>query len=296
VDGILNINKPGGKTSFSIVAMVRRLIRERRVGHAGTLDITASGVLPVCFGQGTRVIEFLMDAHKVYRAWVKLGIATDTYDATGKIVQQGDASNISQEQLESALNSFRGLIRQTPPMYSALRYQGRRLYELARAGITVNRKSRLAKVYRLELLDFKPPMVTLEVECGQGTYIRSLAHDLGQLLGCGAHLENLVRLKYGPFDIKDAVTLPQLEDAFSHNSWRQLVYPIDIGLLHWVAVVVDDARERLIRNGGSVVIENGLDRVGLDRQCRAYSHDGCFLAVLNFNPESRQWQPEKVFV
>jgi tRNA pseudouridine55 synthase len=296
VDGILNINKPGGKTSFSIVAMVRRLIRERRVGHAGTLDITASGVLPVCFGKGTRVIEFLMDAHKVYRAWVKLGIATDTYDATGKIVQQEDASNISQEQLESALNSFRGLIRQTPPMYSAIKNQGRRLYELARAGITVNRKSRLAKVYRLELLDFKPPLVTLEIECGQGTYIRSLAHDLGQLLGCGAYLENLVRLKYGPFDIADAVTLPQLEDAFNHDSWRQLVYPIDIGLLHWAAVVVDDVRERLIRNGGSVVIENGLDRAGLDRRCRAYSQDGCFIAVLNFNPESRQWQPEKVFL
>jgi tRNA pseudouridine55 synthase len=296
VDGILNINKPEGSTSFSIVAMVRRLTRERRVGHAGTLDTKASGVLPVCFGRGTRVIEFLMDAHKVYRAWVELGIATDTYDATGKIVQQGDASGISREQLESALNSFRGSIWQIPPMYSALKYQGKRLYELARAGITVNRKSRLANVYRLELLDFKPPLVTLEIECGQGTYIRSLAHDLGQLLGCGAHLENLVRLKYGPFDITDAVTLPQLEDAFSRNSWQQLVYPIDIGLLHWAAVVVDNVRERLIRNGSSVVIENGRDGGNLDRRCRAYSQDGCFLAVLRFNPESGQWQPEKVFV
>jgi tRNA pseudouridine55 synthase len=296
VDGILNINKPEGKTSFNIVAVVRRLIGEQRVGHAGTLDMMASGVLPVCFGKGTRVIEFLMDAHKVYRARVKLGIVTDTYDATGRIVQQGDASNISQEQIELALNSFRGLIRQTPPMYSALRYEGKRLYKLARAGIIVNRKSRLAKVYHLELLDFKPPLVTLEVECGQGTYVRSLAHDLGQLLGCGAHLESLVRLKYGPFDIADAVTLTQLEDAFSNDSWRQLVYPIDIGLLHWKAVVVDDAREKVIRNGGSVVIENNLDGAGLDRRCRAYSQDGCFLAVLRFNPESKQWQSEKVFV
>jgi tRNA pseudouridine55 synthase len=296
VDGILNINKPEGKTSFNIVAVVRRLIGEQRVGHAGTLDMMASGVLPICFGKGTRVIEFLMDAHKVYRARVKLGIVTDTYDATGRIVQQGDASNISQEQIELALNSFSGLIRQTPPMYSALRYEGKRLYKLARAGIIVNRKSRLAKVYHLELLDFKPPLVTLEVECGKGTYIRSLAHDLGQLLGCGAHLEYLVRLKYGPFDIADAVTLPQLEGTFSNDSWRQLVYPIDIGLLHWKAVVVDDAREKIIRNGGSVVIENSLDGAGLDRRCRAYSQDGCFLAVLRFNPESKQWQSEKVFV
>jgi tRNA pseudouridine55 synthase len=296
VDGILNINKPEGKTSFSIVAMVRRLIRERRVGHAGTLDMMASGVLPVCFGQGTRVVEFLMDANKVYRARVKLGIATDTYDATGKIVQQGDASNISQEKLKLALNSFRGLIRQTPPMYSALRYEGKRLYKLARAGITVNRKSRLAKVYRLELLDFKPLLVTLEVECGQGTYVRSLAHDLGQLLGCGAHLESLVRLKYGPFDIADAVTLTQLEDAFSNDSWRQLVYPIDIGLLHWKAVVVDDEQERVIKSGGSVVIEDSTIGADNGKRCRAYSQDDCFLAVLHFNPESRQWQPEKVFL
>lgn len=296
MDGILNINKPEGKTSFGIVAMVRRLTRERRVGHAGTLDSMASGVLPVCFGQGTRVIEFLMDAHKVYRARIELGIATDTYDATGKIIQQGDASGVSQEQLKSALHSFRGLILQTPPMYSALKYQGKRLYELARAGITVSRKSRLAKIYRLELMDFKPPLVTLEIECGQGTYIRSLAQDLGQLLGCGAHLENLVRLKYGPFDVTDAVSLPQLEDAFSSSSWRQLVYPIDIGLLHWSAVVVGDEQERVIKNGGSVVMENSPDGAGIAQRCRAYSQDGCFLAVLHFNSERGRWQPEKVFV
>jgi len=139
VDGILNINKPWGKTSFSMVAMVKRLTGERRVGHAGTLDPAATGVLPICLGQGTRVIEFLVDTTKVYRAEIELGIATDTYDADGKITQRGDPSGISQEQFESALSSFCGSIRQIPPMYSAVKYQGKPLYQLARAGITVER-------------------------------------------------------------------------------------------------------------------------------------------------------------
>jgi len=296
VDGILNINKPWGKTSFGIVAMVRRLTGERRVGHAGTLDPAASGVLPVCLGRGTRVIEFLLDASKVYRAQIELGVATDTYDATGRITLKCDPSEVSQRQLESALASFCGLIPQTPPMYSALKYHGQRLYQLARAGITVDRESRRARIYRLELIDFKPPLVTVEVESGKGIYIRSLSHDLGQLLGCGAHLKSLVRLRYGPFDIRDAVSLPQLEDALCCNLWQHLVYPIDIVLLTLAAVVVSDDQRRVIRNGGPVVLEDGQDGSNFEGRCRAYSQDGCFLAVLRFNPKSGQWQPEKVFV
>ena len=296
MDGILNINKPPGDTSFSIVSMVRRLIKERRVGHAGTLDPLASGVLPVCFGQGTRVVEFLLEASKVYRAQIELGVATDTYDTTGKIIKQGDPSAINREQIELALDSFRGLIQQTPPMYSALKHQGQRLYRLARAGITISRASRPARIYRLELLDFEPPLVTLKIECGRGTYIRSLAHDLGQLLGCGAHLKELVRLSYGPFDIKDSITPAQVEDAFRNNDWQHLVYPIDIVLNNWSAVVVGDEQERVIRNGGCVVVDNSPVGADNERRCRAYSQNGCFLAVLYFNPESGQWQPQKVFV
>lgn len=182
MDGILNINKPSGKTSFSMVALARRLSGERRVEHAGTLDPEAYGVLPVCLGQGTRVVEFLLGWSKVYRAEISLGVATDTYDATGKIIRQADPSRISRRQFETALGSFCGLISQTPPMYSALKYRGRRLYELARAGIAVSRESRQVKVYQLKLIDFRLPLVTIEVECGRGTYIRSLAHDLGELL------------------------------------------------------------------------------------------------------------------
>jgi len=293
VNGILNINKPWGKTSFSVVAMVKRLAGEHRVGHAGTLDPAATGVLPVCLGQATRVVEFLLEATKVYRAQIELGVATDTYDASGNITYKGDPSGINRKQLESALTSFCGLIQQTPPMYSAVKHHGKPLYQLARAGIEVERKSRLIKIYHLELMDWQPPVATVEVVCGKGTYIRSLAHDLGQILGCGANLKSLVRLRYGIFDIKGAVSLPQLENAFRYGYWQYLVYPIDIVLLHWTAMVVSEATAQTIRNGRPLVLDNGDSA---HNHCRVYNADGCFLGVLRFNPEGGHWQPEKVFL
>jgi len=298
VDGILNINKPWGATSFSIVAMVKHLSGERRVGHAGTLDPTATGVLPVCLGRGTRVIEFLLDSTKTYRAEIELGVATDTYDASGNITQKGDPSGISREQLVSALTSFCGLIQQTPPMYSAVKYHGKPLYELARAGINIERKSRLTKIYHLELIDWQPPAVTIEVECGKGTYIRSLAHDLGQTLGCGANLKSLIRLRYGLFDIRDAVSVSQFEDAFRCGYWQHFVYPIDIVLLHWAAMVVNDDTGRVIRNGCPLVLESDASPASpcFENRCRVYTPDGYFLGVLRFNSERGQWQPEKVFL
>ncbi len=292
MDGILNLNKPLGKTSFSMVAMVKRLTGEQRVGHAGTLDPAATGVLPVCLGQGTRVIEFLVDATKAYRAEIELGVVTDTYDANGRITQRGDPSGISRDQLELVLTSFCGLIWQTPPMYSAVKYQGKPLYELARAGITVERSSRLAKIHRLELVDWQPPVATIEVVCGKGTYIRSLAYDLGQALGCGAYLKGLTRLRCGLFDIRDAVSVPQLEDAFYHGYWQHFIYPIDSVLLHWAAMVVSDDVGQSIKNGRSLVLEVGSS---YENRCRVYALDGRFLGVLRFNSERGQWQPEKVF-
>ena len=297
MDGILNINKPLGRTSFSVVAMVRRLTGERRVGHAGTLDPAATGVLPVCLGQGTRITEFLMDATKAYRAEIELGVATDTCDATGSVIQRGDPSHVNQEQLESALASFCGLITQIPPMYSAVKHQGKPLYKLARAGITVERRSRLAKIHDLKLIAWQLPIATIEVVCGKGTYIRSLAHDLGQTLGCGAYLKSLIRLRCGLFDVRDAVSVEQFEEAVHHGYWQRFVYPIDSVLLHWTSTVVSAAEEDSIRNGRPIVLENGdRSESPSPERCRAYALDGSFLAVLRFNAEKRQWQPEKVFV
>lgn len=294
VDGILNINKPWGRTSFSIVSLVKRLSGVKRVGHAGTLDPAATGVLPVCLGQGRRVVSFLHDAAKVYKAQVEFGVTTDSYDATGNITATGDPTGISRKQLLAALESFRGLIQQTPPMYSAVKHGGRPLYELARAGIEVERESRPVQIYRLELKYWRLPVATIEVECSKGTYIRSLAHDLGQLLGCGAHLKSLVRLKYGCFDIKDAVSLPQLEDGFHHGYWGRFVYPIDIVFEDWAAVVVDDAGEADIKNGRPVDLP-GDDFQPAAGHLRAYNGDGHFLGVLKFNREKGQWRPGKVF-
>ena len=296
MDGIININKPEGKTSFDVVSIVRRLSGERRVGHAGTLDPFATGVLPVCLGRGTKVIQFLVDDTKAYRAQIELGVATDTYDVTGKIVHRGDPSGINQELLESALVSFRGLIQQTPPMYSAVKYHGKPLYKLAREGITVERESRPIHIHKLTLMDWQSPIVTLEIVCGKGTYIRSLAHDLGEALGCGANLQSLIRLRCGLFDIKEAVTVFQLEEAFRYGYWQHFVYPIDVVLLPWAAVVVSNDTGKIIRNGGT--IDCPAQRAigsSCENRCRVYTSDGCFLGLLRFDSEKGQWQPEKIF-
>lgn len=296
MDGILNINKPWGKTSFSIVSVVKRLSGERRVGHAGTLDPAASGVLPICLGQGTRVVEFLLDAPKAYRAEIEFGVVTDSGDATGSIISRGDPSGISRGRLLEALNSFCGLVSQTPPMYSAVKHRGKPLYKLARLGIEVERKSRPARIYRLELIDWQPPVATIEVECGRGTYIRALAHDLGQKLGCGATLRSLLRLRCGSFSLEDAVSLSQLEDAFRYGYWQRFIYPIDWVLLHWAAVVVDNGAEGDIRKGRPLVFaRHDSLKTSYDDRCRAYTRDGSFLGILRYSSETGQWQPEKVF-
>jgi len=294
VDGILNVNKPRGRSSFSVVSLIKRLSGVKRVGHAGTLDPAATGVLPVCLGQARRVVPFLHDAAKLYKARIEFGLTTDSYDATGNITAKSDPSGLSRQDLLSALDSFRGLIEQTPPMYSALKRGGRPLYELARAGIEVARPSRPVQIYCLELKYWRPPLATIEVECGKGTYIRSLAHDLGQSLGCGAHLKNLVRLRYGCFDIKDAVSLPRLEEGFRNGDWQRFVYPIDIVFQDWVAVVVDDAAAADIRNGRPVAVELAGPQAEAG-WLRAYNGDGCFLGLLKFNQEKGQWLAGKVF-
>jgi tRNA pseudouridine55 synthase len=308
MDGILNISKPAGKTSFDIVAFVKRHTGEPHVGHAGTLDPAATGVLPICLGRATRIIEFLLDATKTYQAQIELGVTTDTYDSSGRVTAEGDPAGISREQLESALSSFLGLRQQTPPMYSAVKHRGRRLYELARAGIEVERKSRPTKIDDITIIDWQPPVVTIDVECGKGTYIRSLAHDLGQFLGCGANLKSLIRSRYGPFDEETTVSVPQLEDACQYGYWPHFVYPMDTVLLHWRAIVVNDATEDTIKNGASVSLEseNGSHLTPspeekpapfpTETHCRTYTLDGHFLGVLRFVPEKRLWQPEKIFL
>jgi len=293
VDGILNVFKPPGKTSFDVVARIRRLSGESRVGHTGTLDPQATGVLVVCLGQGTRMIEFLSKAGKSYRAEIELGARTDTEDATGTVLERQDVTSVTEDQVRKAAAAFCGAYDQIPPMYSALKQQGKRLYELARKGIEVPRKARRVQIFRLAVHEWHPPVATIEVDCSSGTYIRALARDIGESLGCGAHLRSLVRLRAEPFSINDATALDVLEQAFSEGWWPSLLYSIDEVVLGWKAVILSSEEELQVKSGGIVKLRVS-ESLSSTVNCRAYSAEGQFVAVLS-RVDSDLWRPRKVF-
>lgn len=228
-NGVLNVLKPPGMTSHDVVDEVRRLFGLRRVGHAGTLDPGAAGVLPVCLGRATRISEYLLGSDKEYRAVLALGAITDTHDAQGTLVREADASRVTAEALEEVLRDFRGTIRQVPPMVSAARHLGHRLYELAREGREVERQSRAVSVYSLELVRWWPgrrARAVLALACSKGTYVRTLCHDIGEALGVGGYLHFLVRTRHGPFSQEGAVTLEELAAAVREGAaGRHLIPP-----------------------------------------------------------------------
>ncbi|MCX8066712.1 MAG: tRNA pseudouridine(55) synthase TruB [Anaerolineae bacterium] len=290
VDGILNINKPYGLTSHDVVDRVRRLASQRQVGHAGTLDPLATGVLLVCLGSATRLAEFLMDSPKLYRARVRLGITTDTYDAEGTVVAQRPVT-VSREDVDRALERFRGPILQVPPMFSALKKGGRPLYHLARRGETVDRAPRPVEIYRLDLVEWAPPDLTLEILCSPGTYIRSLAHDLGEALGCGAYLAGLVRLASGEFRLEDAVEL----DALTRERLSRVLLPPDAALQRFPALHLTPAEARSVGHGQDIPDRWGIAGPEGPKPflARAYGPDGHLLAILEFS-ERGTWHPKKV--
>jgi len=295
MDGILNVNKSLGITSYQVVATIKRLSGMRKLGHAGTLDPAASGVLPVCLGRATRAIEYFLDLHKTYLAEIELGIATDSYDSDGQIIGQNDISAITSEGITQALGAFSGTIMQTPPMFSALKHRGTPLYRLARAGITVDRPSRPAQIYRIELKGYEPPTLTLEVECGRGTYIRAIAHDLGEMLGCGGTLKNLTRLQYGPFGIKEAVTLPTLEDAFRKATIDKYLNTVDFAMAHIPRVTVNEEIASRLRYGEPLDVRVVAGAPAGTTRLRVYSPDGQFLGIWELDPETNGYRAKKVF-
>ena len=303
IDGILNIDKPYGITSMDVVRRVKRASGQRRVGHGGTLDPIATGVIPVCIGQATRLMEDVVSGAKTYLASVELGSATDTYDALGEVTKRRDASGISLADIEGALHAFTGDILQVPPMYSALKREGKRLYDLARAGVEVEREARPVTVHGIALKGWEPPVATLEVGCGKGFYMRSLAHDLGQALGCGGHMKTLERLRSGAFAVEDALPLEEAEERFADGSWREAMHSPDIALRGLRAVIIGTRVENLVRNGrffdaggdaGSAASQLPQQPQPGER-CRAYTTDGRFLAIVIYDGELRQWKPDKVF-
>lgn len=297
--GILNVDKPAGITSHDVVDAVRRFAGQRKVGHAGTLDPMATGVLLVCLGQATRVSEYLMAGRKRYRATVLFGSETDTYDAEGAVVLSGARADFSRDELEAALVGFTGGFEQVPPVYSAIKRDGRPLHQLAREGRHVEPEPRRVEIDAIDILDWTEPELVLEVICSPGTYIRSLAHDLAHALNSSAHLSALVRLESGRFTLHDAVSLERLEEAFRHGEEACYLLPIDEAMLDWPALILNDEHARRLVQGGAVPGDpppgEGAGPEGARDLGRAYSLDGEFLAIVAYRQDRGEWQPKKVF-
>jgi tRNA pseudouridine55 synthase len=291
--GILPLDKPAGWTSHDVVARVRRLLGVRRVGHAGTLDPMATGLLLVCVGQATRVAEYLMRGTKVYRAQIRLGVTTDTDDATGQIITQ-QAVIADEEAVRAALEGFVGTIQQVPPRYSAIKQDGQPLYKLARAGIDPQRDPRQVTIHRVDLLAWNPPELTIEVTCSPGTYIRALARDLGERLSCGGHLTGLTRLASGHFTLEHARGLAEVEAAIADGRAAELLLPMDEALRDMEMLTVDAEAERRIRHGQQIAVLPVTDTDSMPLR-RAYSATGEILAILAYDQRTGRWQPRKVF-
>jgi tRNA pseudouridine55 synthase len=295
MDGILVVNKPKGWTSHDVVGRIRRLAHQKRVGHAGTLDPMATGVLLVCLGRATRVAEYLMDSDKTYRAVVRLGVETDTFDADGQVVATHPV-NVDESDLRAALARFVGAIDQVPPMYSALKRDGKPLYQLARQGIEVERKPRRITIYDIALRAWQPPDATIDVRCSSGTYVRSLAHDIGVVLGCGAHLTALTRLASGSFSIGDAVTLEDLEGLGPTEGWRDLrglLHPLDAALQDLPILTFDADQARRIVLGQAIPLSE-VKAPASPSLCRAHDASGALLAIMAFDAAVQVWRPKKV--
>lgn len=278
-------------TSHDVVAKVRRLCRnsvgKTKVGHAGTLDPLATGVLVICLGYATRLSEYAMQSTKKYRATVHLGIETDTYDAEGEVIAENDASHITLEQVKESFQSYIGDIKQLPPMYSAIKKDGKKLYELAREGIEIEREARPVTIHSIEIVAWDNPVAVLDVTCGAGTYIRSLAHDIGEQLNTGAHLSGLIRSRSGAFAVEDAISLDTLLES---ESWQESITAPSDALTDWNAIHLTDFESTEIQLGRTIPKNDELS----DKLVMAYMPDSHLLAVLE--NRDNHWKPHKVFL
>jgi tRNA pseudouridine55 synthase len=293
--GFLNVNKARGYTSTDVVRRVKRLTGQRKIGHCGTLDPDATGVLAVCLGSATRFAEAVVDAGKTYRLTVRLGAATNTYDASGTVTREADASAVTRRDVEAVLERFRGEIRQVPPMFSALKLGGRPLYELARRGIEVERVPRTVRVDRLELVEWAAPEFTVEVECGRGFYARSMANDIGEALGNAAHMTALERRRAGPFRIEDSMTIEGLEAVVKLGNWTESLLPPDFVLQDLPKVVLDPLAEEQLVHGQTIpAAERTAAGLEPGTTARMYSSEGRFLALARYDSAGPWWRPYKV--
>jgi len=305
MNGILNIFKPKGISSHQVVREVRNILNVPKAGHTGTLDPSASGVLVICLGQATKIAEFLVGTRKHYQCEVILGISTDTQDSEGKIVQEKKVeADINEKRIKDTFRKYEGTISQTPPMFSAVHYQGKRLYHLARKGIKVTRNPKKVKIYQLNLIDFNQkvnPIVKFEVICSKGTYIRTLCNDIGDELGCGAYLSNLIRKKVGNFSIEDSLNLEELKK--DKTSGERYLISIDSALEELDKIIVKSEATKTVLNGGVISSEQIVEipeglKAEKDKFVKIFDAKGNLLSIASSIKEDGKdifFKPVKVF-
>ena len=289
--GYLVIDKPAGWTSFDVVARARRLLGEKRIGHAGTLDPAATGVLPLAVGMATKTLEFLNDASKTYLAEITFGIETDSHDIEGRVTRTAGTEELTADGVEAALARFRGPGEQVPPMHAAIKVGGQKLYDLARRGEEIPRSPRPVTFHDLEMLEWSPPAATLLVDCSKGTYIRALARDLGTALGTGAYLSNLVRLRAGPFHLCQAVTIDELSQIELPWAWPWVAMHPDIPVQAWPALILDEDDSRRWRQGSPIPVDC---KGKVSGSIRVYDAAGDWLGTGDATPDGSGWRPRKV--
>ncbi len=273
VSGVVALDKPKGMSSNAAVQAAKRLFHARKVGHTGSLDPLATGVLPLCFGNATRFSQFLLESDKRYVAEVRLGVSTDSGDADGSVVEERPVGRLTRRAVDEALASFRGEIEQVPSMFSAIKHHGQPLYKLARQGVEVERKARPITVYSNEIVAMGSDVLTLDVHCSKGTYVRSIVHELGEMLGCGAHVTDLRRTLAGPFDEDDLVTFETLREADAERRLDALLQPISSAVRQWPAVTLTDHTAYYLRQGQPVIVPHA-PTAGWVRLCEASGQPG----------------------
>ncbi len=312
MNGIINVYKEKGYTSHDVVAKLRGILRQKKIGHTGTLDPQAEGVLPVCLGNATRLCDLLTDKTKEYEAVLRLGVTTDTQDMTGEILSESPVK-VQEDDIINIMSTFKGKILQIPPMYSALKVNGRKLVDLAREGIEVERKAREIEIYELEILEIKLPLVRFRVHCSKGTYIRTLCQDIGEKAGCGGAMESLLRTRVDRFFMKDALTLEQIEQVRDEQKLEEILYPVDEVFRALPAVTVQNEYRKVIDNGNSIYPKMYTQKQGEKLpdlknitsyessgskaiQIRVYNEDEIFYGVYEYSTERKCFKPYKMFL
>ncbi|PZE22871.1 tRNA pseudouridine(55) synthase TruB [Paenibacillus xerothermodurans] len=302
MEGILAVWKPKGFTSHDVVAKVRRILKIKRIGHTGTLDPQVTGVLPLCIGRATRLVEYIQELPKTYEATLKIGVATDTEDAGGREIARVDQVELGREQVERVIASFVGAISQVPPMYSAVKVDGKRLYELAREGREVERKARKVTIYKIDILsmalDRAFPEIRFSVQCSKGTYIRTLCVDIGKALGYPAVMSELVRTSTGSIDPEQCLTLEQIEALQMEGALEARLIPAERALAHMPSVMLDESQTRKALLGQKLkynLDDANLSTIHPNQLFTAYSPDSQFVGIFQWDKDSLELQPVKVF-